>query len=87
MLSRLTGQASHCAQRARAYRLLAADSSYDALTRHEFHEMELRWLALAQHYDNAESISNMLQWTTQRLEPPPDFEPSDLSLYSKSPRL
>jgi hypothetical protein len=75
MLSRITGQASYCAERAETCRQLANDITYDATSRADFREMELRWLRLAQSYDLIEELSGYLQWQCQRIDPPPDFEP------------
>jgi len=74
MLARINGQAAVCAQRAETCRKLADDPTYDALSRWDFQDMEVRWRALAESFNTAEQISGFLQWQAQRIEPPPGCE-------------
>ena len=73
-MARITGQAATCFERAEVCRKLANDLTYDAISRHDFSEMAIRWLALANSYQVAEEISGYIQWQANRIEPPPDFE-------------
>lgn len=74
MPSRITGQAAVCFERAETCRQLANDYSYDAVSRHDFSEMAIRWLALAKSYQMAEELSGYIQWQANRVDPPPEFE-------------
>jgi hypothetical protein len=73
MLSRLTGQAAECYNRAADARERAHHTGSPSLAK-EYLEMELRWLALAQSYELAERLSSFLEWSVRRekLWPPAD---------------
>ncbi len=74
MPSRISGQIDVCFERAETCRQLANDFSYDAVSRHDFSEMAIRWLALAKSYQTAQELSGYLEWQSKRVEPPPGFE-------------
>lgn len=73
-MSRITGQAEECFERARTCRLLAEDISFDEKARKDFADMAERWLTLARSYALAEEISGFIEWQAKRLDPPPGFE-------------
>jgi hypothetical protein len=70
---RIAGQEEICLVRAATCRRLANDPSYDEVSRRDFEEMAIRWMALARSYKLAEEISAYLAWQAQRVEPPPGF--------------
>ena len=73
-MTRITGQAATCFERAETCRNLANDYTYDAVSRHDFSEMAVRWLALARSYQTAEEISGYIEWQSRRVDAPPGFD-------------
>jgi len=70
MLARLGDQIAACNEEAALARMKAVAAETARLQR-EYRRLEEHWLRLADTLSFAATISGYLQWTAQRLEPPP----------------
>jgi len=70
MLSRISGQAEVCRERAETCRDFSKDPSYDIRARGDFREMAQRWESLARTYEDAVRLSGFIEWASQRVEYP-----------------
>ena len=70
MLARLGDQIVTCRDEARLARIRAV-AAHTPQMQKEYQRLERHWLQLAETLDFAAMISGYLQWTSQRLEPPP----------------
>jgi hypothetical protein len=74
MLSRLTGQADLCRERALSCYRRAGTAQHQGQAR-EYREMARRWVILARQYQLAEQVSGFLHWDAQRLKAPDELRP------------
>jgi hypothetical protein len=70
MLAHLHEQIADCHEKATLARFKAILARSPQM-RQEYQHLEQHWLALAESLDFAERVSGFIQWSAQRLQPPP----------------